>query len=203
VDFIVRMDADDVSVPNRIETQVHYMLQNPTVSIAGSSVLLFKDDGQKFEFKPDGQYKVVTYPTEDGMIKLNMLFYCCLAHPSLIIRASQFNYKYSTDNTEGPFPEDYDLWLKLSQSNSEIQFANIGTILVYLRKHSGNISTITKDTEQKRLSIEAKIKAGYLQNYVLDKEDLNEEVVKEFILICGRRLVSKQTFANLKHSQVL
>ena len=89
------------------------MLENPIITVAGSSVLLFKDDGQKFQIREEGQYKVVTYPTEDGMIKLNMLFYCCLAHPSLIIRAKTFNCKYDTERIDH-FPEDYDLWLRLS-----------------------------------------------------------------------------------------
>jgi hypothetical protein len=91
---------------------------------------------------------VVTYPTEDGMIKQTMLFYCCLAHPTLIIRTKTWTHQYDTERI-AHFPEDYDLWLRLSKS--EMKFANIGSILVYLRKHSGNVSTVTKETEKARL----------------------------------------------------
>jgi glycosyltransferase involved in cell wall biosynthesis len=41
VDYIARMDSDDLSVPERIETQVNFMIENPQVDIVGSSVLLF------------------------------------------------------------------------------------------------------------------------------------------------------------------
>jgi hypothetical protein len=38
------MDSDDVSVPERIETQVNFMIENPEVDIIGSSVLIFQDE---------------------------------------------------------------------------------------------------------------------------------------------------------------
>ena len=42
-DFIARMDSDDISVAQRIETQINYFLRNPDVDILGSSVLMFSD----------------------------------------------------------------------------------------------------------------------------------------------------------------
>jgi hypothetical protein len=48
------------------------------VDIAGSSILTFGQSQEK---------RVVSYPIRDEQIKFLMLFYCCLAHPSIIIRA--------------------------------------------------------------------------------------------------------------------
>lgn len=44
VDYIARMDSDDLSVPERIETQVGFLMENPHIDIVGSSVLVFQDD---------------------------------------------------------------------------------------------------------------------------------------------------------------
>jgi glycosyltransferase EpsE len=44
VDYIARMDADDVSVPERLETQVNFMQENDKIDIVGSSVLVFTDE---------------------------------------------------------------------------------------------------------------------------------------------------------------
>jgi hypothetical protein len=38
------MDADDVSVPERLETQVNFMQENDKIDIVGSSVLVFTDE---------------------------------------------------------------------------------------------------------------------------------------------------------------
>lgn len=42
-DFIARMDADDISVPERFEMQMNFFNRNPSVDILGSNVLIFND----------------------------------------------------------------------------------------------------------------------------------------------------------------
>lgn len=42
-DFIARMDSDDVSVAQRIETQINYFLRNPDIDIVGSNILMFSE----------------------------------------------------------------------------------------------------------------------------------------------------------------
>jgi len=42
-DFIARMDSDDISVAQRIETQVNFLVRNPDIDIAGSNILIFND----------------------------------------------------------------------------------------------------------------------------------------------------------------
>ena len=42
-DFIARMDSDDISVAQRIETQVNFFMRNPDIDIVGSNILIFND----------------------------------------------------------------------------------------------------------------------------------------------------------------
>ena len=82
-DFVVRMDSDDISVKERIQTQVDFMEANEEVDVCGSSVILFADHNPNLR-------KAIVHPTHHSLIKQDMLFYCCLAHPSLIIRNRVF-----------------------------------------------------------------------------------------------------------------
>jgi glycosyltransferase involved in cell wall biosynthesis len=45
-DYIARMDADDISYPDRLKTQVDFLQNNPQIDLVGSRVLIFSDDGE-------------------------------------------------------------------------------------------------------------------------------------------------------------
>lgn len=87
------------------------MLENPDLDIVGSSVLLSNESNTNLAQSG----KVVTQPTLDGLIKFNMLFYCCLAHPTLMFRVSTVANKirYSIKDEVSKAFEDYELWLRL------------------------------------------------------------------------------------------
>ena len=44
-DYIARMDADDISLPDRLTCQLDYLGQNPAVDIVGCCVTFFSEDG--------------------------------------------------------------------------------------------------------------------------------------------------------------
>lgn len=56
------------------------MRHHKEVDVLGGAVLTF-DQNAKAK-------RVITQPIRDEMIKFNLLFYCCLSHPTLMIRAS-------------------------------------------------------------------------------------------------------------------
>ena len=63
VEYVARMDADDICVPHRFEKQVQYLDEHPEIDILGSNALLF-NDGQT-----DKMSKVSTLPLLDKDIK--------------------------------------------------------------------------------------------------------------------------------------
>jgi hypothetical protein len=68
-----------------------------------------------------------------------MIFYCCLQHPTLMFRTKSIGEKiqYNTTDPVCKAFEDYELWLRLIYtSQTPPTFANIGTVLLYLRKHA-------------------------------------------------------------------
>ena len=84
-------------------------MENPTVDIVGSSVLVFQDD------LSIPMSKILSMPTLDQLIKFNMIFFCCLQHPTLMFRAKSIGQKikYSLTDPVSKALEDYELWLRL------------------------------------------------------------------------------------------
>jgi glycosyltransferase involved in cell wall biosynthesis len=100
--FIIRMDADDISVPFRIDRQIGY-LSRSVAKIVGSNVLQFK--GLLFKIK--------RYPRNLNDLIYSSLFRNPLCHPSTAIRRD-YSYRYE-EGTDGA--EDYALWLKYLSSD--------------------------------------------------------------------------------------
>ena len=113
-DYVARMDSDDISVAQRIESQVNFMQKNKDIDIVGSSIMQFSDQARSAS-----SCRIISYPTIDSLIKHNMLFYCCLAHPSVLFRASTMRDRvlYNTEDPDVRAFEDYELWLRLIHSS--------------------------------------------------------------------------------------
>ena len=192
------MDSDDISVAQRIETQVNFMQRNADVDIVGSNVMLFTDANRS-----SATCKIIGYPTMDRLIKFNMLFSCCLAHPSVMFRVATLADKivYNTEDADVQAFEDYELWLRLIHSQSPPKFANIGTILLFLRKHGANTSTAVP------IESEIPMKLNILCNYYISGElgellQTTPQIVGEFIKVTGRT-ARNDTFSNLKQKREL
>jgi glycosyltransferase involved in cell wall biosynthesis len=112
--LIARQDADDFSQPNRLETQIDYLIHNPGVAVVGSWGYSTNDTGQKKELK---------MPTTDIRIRQFMQKDNPFIHTSVVFRKEEFEkagrYKVGL--------EDYDLWIRLAKGN---KVANLPFFLV-------------------------------------------------------------------------
>lgn len=123
--FIARMDADDISYKNRIETQLNY-IDKYNLDIVGSTVEYIGDKKG---------YRV--YPSNDDEIKMALTIGCPLAHPSVFGRANIFKeYRYSQLAKNH---EDYELWCRMAKNG--VRFGNVISPLLKYRIHESQIST--------------------------------------------------------------
>ena len=108
---------------------------------------------------------------------------------------------YATDDSESKAFEDYELWLRLIHSESPPQFANLGPVLLLLRKHQSNVSSGVP------IESEVPMKVNLLSNHYI-KGPLqqiltqNAQVTEEFIRVTGRPARS-DTFSGLKQRKEL
>src|ERR1700741_216548 len=126
-EFIVRMDADDICIFERIEKQVQFMQQNPGVAVAGSWYYAFTlADGVE-----------VTGKKDPDILKSTLIFNTPLCHPATIIRKSILDkYKLRYD-PEYRHLEDYELWMRISKY---AQLSNVQEFLFRYRSHDTQIS---------------------------------------------------------------
>ena len=102
-DFMARIDAGDVMVPQRLKTQVALMQSNPDIDVCGSNMIVVALDGSR---------RVTRLPETDVDIRTSIPFLNPMAHPTVMMRMNIFDaFAYN-----GMFyaSEDYALWAQLA-----------------------------------------------------------------------------------------
>jgi glycosyltransferase involved in cell wall biosynthesis len=105
--YLARMDGDDVSVPGRIAQQAAYLDACPSVAAVGARVEAFPDVGEGLARYVAWQNALLTPRAHHDALFVE----APLCHPSVTLRASALAEVGGF--RDGPFPEDYDLWLRL------------------------------------------------------------------------------------------
>ena len=155
--YIVRMDSDDICLPTRFQCQVDYLERHLQVAVLGCAVEMFRDDSDDKLASEGGEdhaiNRVISLPRDTLSVEWGMWFFCALAHPSVMIRReavfgesgcgeSYTNSVLSEGDARRSCAEDYALWLRLlSKSGACVKMANLGHVLLRLRKHEGNVSS--------------------------------------------------------------
>lgn len=134
-EYIARMDADDISLPDRLLRQVAFMDQNPEVAFCGSWLEAF-----------DGSSKTVwSPPVTDQQIKSWLFFESVLYHPTVIMRRRALAEEELHYDPEFPHAEDYELWGRMS---TKVRFANIGEVLLQYRLHDQSVGRRENETQR-------------------------------------------------------
>lgn len=139
--YIVRMDADDISLSARIEKQVEFMETNPDIVLCGTAAIVFDDKIQK-------KWKVFE---DEKMIKAELLFSSPFIHPSIIMRKDlilKYNLFY---NKKFLHTEDLELWNRIS--NYGLKMANINEILFKYRNTPNSVTKNADKYETKRFNM--------------------------------------------------
>jgi glycosyltransferase involved in cell wall biosynthesis len=139
--YIARMDADDISLPDRIQMQYNFMELNTDIGIVGSWVKCFGNSNKVFK----------TFALHDEILT-SMLFDSAIAHPTFFIRKNILdqNKVIYRDNFRGGdyyFCEDYDF---VAQLIGKTKFANIPKVLLLYRVHNEAISAVNNFNARKK-----------------------------------------------------
>ncbi|MDW3048532.1 glycosyltransferase [Vibrio sp. Vb1554] len=122
-EFFARMDADDISFPNRLFRQCSFLSNNDYVDIVGSSIVeIDKNDVKLFTKRME---------SEHSLLKKNLVTNCPLCHPTVVFTRRIF------ESVENRYPshlkntQDYYLWVDLMSKG--YVFSNIEDPLLYFR----------------------------------------------------------------------
>lgn len=97
--YILRMDADDVMLPERLKLQYAYMEANPHIAASGGSIALFgAGHGHR------------TNPADINQIKNHIFFEVPIFHPTAIIRRDILIDHSIRYDVNYPHAEDYKFW---------------------------------------------------------------------------------------------
>jgi glycosyltransferase involved in cell wall biosynthesis len=120
-DFIVRVDADSISKPKRLERQIQYLVKNDRVDVLGATIEEIKDNGEKY-------YQKMPLSHHDCLHEFK--FRNPISHPTVIFRKTFFE-------KAGLYPIDYykdeDSALWLNGFMNGCVFANLNEALVECR----------------------------------------------------------------------
>lgn len=122
-DYVARMDADDISHPERIGVQVKYLAEHEDVGILGSSII---------EFDNFRSYPARVYPPA-GEVKRKICRGSPLAHPTVMYRNSALRSLQEYPDLRGN--EDIAMWFKAVKSGVVID--NLDKPLLYFRVSDG------------------------------------------------------------------
>ena len=123
--YVARMDADDISLPDRFILQYNFLEHNLDYGICGTYAR-FIDEHTKI-----GKKIRLGHTNEE--LKAKLLFYSPFMHPSIMARSNLIcGLKYNEDFRVA---QDVELWLRMSKVT---KFYNIPRVLLYYRVHCEN-----------------------------------------------------------------
>lgn len=134
-EYIARMDADDISHPERLQQQVNFLEQNNNHILCGTNATVINNKGECTG-------KIVN-PSDNIYLQINLLFTNPFIHPSVMLRKSAL--VNTLFNEKAIHIEDYELWTRLAQTG---QVANLRQALLQYRWHDTNVSVEHAQTQE-------------------------------------------------------
>lgn len=125
--YIARMDADDISLPERLEVQHTFMEEHPAVGVCGSWVIQRRGNTEK----------IAESIVEHDDIVAMLLFNNCIAHPTVFIRKSVVLSNHQYYDEDFIAAQDYEYWTRLGRFS---KLHNLPVPLLINRKHEKSIS---------------------------------------------------------------
>ncbi len=146
--YLARIDADDTAVPHRLEKQVEFLENNPSVALVGSAIIITYENGKK---------RLRRFPPDRPSILKNIIRINPFSHSAVMIRRAVLDnvglYDVSKDGSKRLLVEDYDLWVRMIEAKYEL--ANLPDALVHIYRLQSSIlgqRSLGKKVKQQILS---------------------------------------------------
>jgi hypothetical protein len=132
------MDADDISLPSRLERQAAVMNADPQIAMLGSWVEALDGAGE--------QWMISKPPCDDAAIRFILNYRCPFHHPSMMLRRAHLDAAGGY-RTGYRYAEDYDLWRRMIKEGKGV---NLPEVLIAQRYYSSSTSGRNRSMQQAR-----------------------------------------------------
>ncbi len=181
--YIARTDADDVNMPSRLEKQYKYLESHSACGVVASKVkyVTHGKNTAGFARYVRGSNSVLT----DEQIKLNRFVESPVINPTVMWR-KEISERYGSYE-DGPFPEDYELWLRWLEKG--VIFHKLDEPLIEWHDWPQRLTRTDSRYEDKAFFM---IKSQYLAGWLKDHNPFHPEV-----WIWGASKISRKRVAQL------
>lgn len=169
-EYIVWQDADDISLPQRIEKQVSLMDGNPAIGISGGYLSFFNESGNLSTRK---------YAANDVDLRKTVFRYSPVAQPAAILRRSLLEKAGHFDESLTQ-AEDLDLSLRLGAIS---KFSNLQEIILMYRVNGNSITMrALQDNIRQTLTVRKRAAGNYgYKMKLMDKIVFNATAIFQFM----------------------
>src|SRR3989344_4812533 len=166
--YIIRMDADDWSYPNRFKLQVDLMENNPDVVVSGSYVEICNS---KLKMK-----NLRKYHLDDTTIRKHIFRYSPFAHPATIWKTKVLKENLYSEVII--VSQDYELYFRVGKIG---KFMNLDKPLLKLRMHDTSVS-VTQSDYQLKNTVLIRLSAVLFLGYNMTKLDKFYNFMQEIFI---------------------
>lgn len=165
-EYLARMDADDISKPERLERELEYLI-NYGLDVVSCVADKIDENGNVWgEIKP--------FNNRPEVIKDLLEIQNVIIHPTVLMRTDIIKSVGGYRNF--PSCQDYDLWLRLITNNYKIGIINEN--LFQFRKHR---DSVTATRRYNQILNEKYIREMYHQRLKNGKDSYSEDDLKKFL----------------------
>jgi hypothetical protein len=170
--YIAVMDADDISLANRLTLEVDFMQKHPEIGLVGGA-------GEAIDARGKALW-ARKVPTEDEKIKAALRKEYPFIHTAVLIRTEAFAHVRGYRSALAP-AEDYDFALRLSE---QFPCANLSQIVVQYRIHPRQVSW-TGRKQQSLCKLGAQASATSRRNTNVDPLNAVDEITPAVLAAMG------------------
>jgi hypothetical protein len=183
--YILRMDADDVAIRDRLLWQLEFMERNPAIAVLGGAIEFIDPAGSPLGFSYMPLYDDEIRSTFPG---------CTFWHSTVLMRTEAFlsigGYRKIVVEAE-----DHDLWLRMGD---KFKLANLARVVLRYRVHSDQVS-VRKCKQQTLSGLAAQVAFLARRNGESDPLDEVNEITPALLVELGVSETQQNTMVAQKY----